>query len=80
MAGVLFYQGELGWRVDGNSVIGNWFLDADGEEEKQGLGERCCSTDKNFILREGPEESIKGSEEEVLGGSCIKGKFYKYSN
>lgn len=31
-------------------------------------------------LREGPEESIKNNDEEVLGGSCIKGKFYKYSN
>lgn len=48
--------------------------------EKKSLGERCSSTDKNFILREGSEESIKNKDEEVLGGSCIKGKFYKYSN
>lgn len=61
-------------------MVGNWFRDADGEEEKQGLGERWCSTDKNFILREGLEASMKNNDEEVLGGSCIKGKFYKYSN
>lgn len=61
-------------------MIRSWFLDADGEEEKQGFGERWCSTGKDFTLREGPEESIKNSEEEVLGGNCIKGKFYKYSN
>lgn len=36
-------------------MIGNWFVDADGEEEKQRFGERCCSTDKNFTLREEPE-------------------------
>lgn len=45
------------------------------EEKSRVLEKDAAVLIRMLTWREGPEESIKNSDEEVLGGRCIKGKF-----
>lgn len=45
------------------------------EEKSRDLEKDAAVLIRMLTWREGPEESIKNSDEEILGGRCIKGKF-----
>lgn len=45
------------------------------EKKSRDLVKDAAVLIRMFTWREGPEESIKNNDEEVLGSSCIKGKF-----
>lgn len=57
---------EVGWKFCDWELV-SWML---AEKNKsRSFRERCCDTDKNFPLREGPEESIENNNDDVSGSS-----------
>lgn len=60
--------------------LGIGFLMLAEKNKSKSLENVDATLTRTFLLRGGPEESIKNNNEGVSGGGCIKDAFYKYSN